>query len=151
MFLYSSVKALQNFSYIAASPDGLANCKCHGKTLLEIKCPFSIRNKTIQKGVHECLFLVQKDGVLTLSRTHTYHTQIISQMRVTGIHSCYFIVWKLKDISVQIVKFNEQLLSKVNTNLKLFYKSFVWPALLEFKPITYPGNCDSVLLEESEI
>ena len=72
-------------------------------------------------------------------------------MGVTGIHSCYFIVCILKYISVQIVKFDEQLCNKVNTKLKLFYKSFVGPALLEFKPITYCRNCDTVLLEESKI
>ena len=72
-------------------------------------------------------------------------------MGVTGIHSCYFIVWRLKDIFVQIVKLNEQLQSRVNTNLKLYYKPFVCPVLLEFKPITYCGNCDTVLLEESKI
>ena len=31
------------------------------------------------------------------------------------------------------------------------YKSFVCLALLEFKPITYFGNCDIVLLEDSKI
>ena len=71
-------------------------------------------------------------------------------MGVTGIHSCYSIVWTLTDISVQIVKFDEQLWNKVNRSLKLFYKSFVYPVLLEFKLITYCGNCDTVLLEESE-
>ena len=141
----------KNYSYIAASPNGITDCKCHGKTLIQIKCPFNIRNKTIQEGVHECLFLPEKDGVLTLSRTHRYYTQIISQMGVTGIHSCYFIVWTLKDVSVQIVKFDEQPWNKVNTNLKLFYKSFVCPALLAFRPITYCGNCDTVFLEESQI
>ena len=93
----------ENNSYIAASPNGIANCKCHGKTLIQIKYPFNIRNKTIQESVHECFFLPEKDGALTLLRTHRYYTQIISQMGVTGIHSCYFIVWTLKDISVQIV------------------------------------------------
>ena len=72
-------------------------------------------------------------------------------MGVTGIHSCHFIVWTLKDISVQLVKSDEELWNKVNTNLKLFYKSFVCPALLEFKPIPYCGNCDAVLLEDSEM
>ena len=126
------------------------HCKCHGKTLIEIKCPFNIRNKTIQ-GVHECFFIVEKDWVLALLWRCRYYTQIISQMGLTGIHSCYFIVWTLKDIFVQIVKLDEQLQSKVNTNLKLYYKPFVCPVLLEFKPITYCGNCDTVLLEESKI
>ena len=121
------------------------------ETLIEIKCLFNIRNKVIQEGIHEWLLIVEKDGVLTLSRTHRYYTQIISQMGVAGRHSCYFIVWTLKDIFVKIAKVDEQLWNKVNTNLKLFHKSFVCPALLEFKPITYCGNCDTVLLEESEI
>ena len=34
---------------------------------------------------------------------------------------------------------------------KLFHKSFLYPTLLEFKPITYFGNCDIVLLEDSKI
>ena len=126
------------------------HCKCHGKTLTEIKCPFNIKKKTIQ-GVHECFFIAEKHGVLTLLWRCRYYTQIISQMGVTGIHSCYFIVWRLKDIFVQIVKLDEQLQSRVNTNLKLYYKPFVCPVLLEFKPITYCGNCDTALLEESKI
>ena len=26
--------------YMGASPDGIIKCKCHGKGVLEIKCPF---------------------------------------------------------------------------------------------------------------
>ena len=35
--------------YIAASPDGIVTCKCHGKGLIEIKCPlaFVIENLRI--------------------------------------------------------------------------------------------------------
>ena len=54
------------------------------------------------------------------------------------------IVWTL-------VKLDEQLWNKVNTNLKLFCQSFVSPTLFEFKPITYCGNRDTVLHEESKI
>ena len=33
-----------NSFYIAASPDGIATCKCHGKKILiEIKCPDNIK------------------------------------------------------------------------------------------------------------
>ena len=53
-------------------------------------------------------------------------------MGVTGIHSCYFIVWTLKGIFMQLL------------NNKLFCKAFVCPAILEFEPIIYCGNCDTV-------
>ena len=51
----------KNYSHFAASPDGIANCKCHGKTLIEIKWPFNILKKTIQ-GIHECFFIVEKNN-----------------------------------------------------------------------------------------
>ena len=47
--------------------------------LIEIKCPFNTRNKTMQEGVHdECFFIVEKNGVLTSSRTHILHPNYIA-------------------------------------------------------------------------
>ena len=58
-------------SYIDASPDGIVICKCHGKGLIEIKCPYSIRKKKISKSVRECDFLITNgNGRFTLSRNH---------------------------------------------------------------------------------
>ena len=31
------------FPYLGASPDGLSQCDCHGKGILEIKCPHNYR------------------------------------------------------------------------------------------------------------
>lgn len=138
-------------SYIAASPDGIATCKCHGTALIEIKCPYTIRNKTITEGAKECQFLATTDDAIKLSKTHKYYTQIISQMAIANIDKCYFIVWTNKDLFMEIVTFDEKHWKNVKTNLEIFYKSFVCPALLEFKPLTYCGSCDNVLLEECEI
>ena len=38
IFLYN------NPSFIAASLDGIATCKCPGKILIEIKSPYNIKN-----------------------------------------------------------------------------------------------------------
>ena len=32
------------FPFLGASPDAIVNCSCHGKRLLEIKCPFKYRD-----------------------------------------------------------------------------------------------------------
>ena len=40
---------------------------------------------------------------------------------------------------------------KVSTNLDIFYKTFVCPALLNCRPITFCAKCDKALLEETEI
>ena len=42
---------MKTIHIIAASPNNIANCKCHEKTLTEIKYPFNRRNKTIQESI----------------------------------------------------------------------------------------------------
>ena len=37
----------KNTAYVGASPDGIMYCNCHGKAVIEIKCPFSIKNGKI--------------------------------------------------------------------------------------------------------
>ena len=34
-------------AYIGALPDSITYCKCHGKSILEVKCPYNIRNSFI--------------------------------------------------------------------------------------------------------
>lgn len=58
--------------YIAASPDGIFKCPCHGSTVIEIKCPFSHRNKMLLDAAKEdfgfCLS-VGENGVLYLKNS----------------------------------------------------------------------------------
>ena len=42
---------MKSIHITAASPDDIANCKYHGKTLIEIKYQFNTRNKTTQEGI----------------------------------------------------------------------------------------------------
>ena len=36
----------QKYPYVAVSPDGICSCDCHGIRLLEIKCPYKIRDQS---------------------------------------------------------------------------------------------------------
>ena len=55
-------------SFIAESADAIVTYKCHGKSFIEIKCPYSIRDKKISEPVGECDFLITNDnGRVTLS------------------------------------------------------------------------------------
>ena len=73
-------------SLFAASPDGIVN-----GILLEIKCPYSIRDidLNLSKVAHKCSFL---DKDLRLRRTHTYFYQIQLGMFVTGCRETHFVV-----------------------------------------------------------
>ena len=45
-----------NKPYIAASPDGMFSCKCHKGYVIEIKCPFKLRDQFTKEGINDCDF-----------------------------------------------------------------------------------------------
>ena len=51
----------KNRAYIGASPDDIMYGKCHGKSVNEIKCPFSIKDKTIEEGYINCELLTEEN------------------------------------------------------------------------------------------
>jgi len=142
----------QQKPFLAASPDGILYCKCHGISTIEIKCPYSMRDKKIKDCVKECSFLfLNKNGEIIIKKSHKYYTQVISQMALTKTNQAYFVVWTLVDHVVISVEFDKVHWEKVSVNLAVFFKTFVCPALLGLKPLTFCGKCDQVLLEEAEI
>ena len=63
----------QEHPFLGASADGIGSCDCHGNFLIEIKCPYTLREK---KNVGECLgeknFFLDND--LKLKNGHRYFT-----------------------------------------------------------------------------
>ena len=52
---------------------------------------------------------------------------------------------------MEILQFDQHHWNKVKTNLEVFFKVYICPALLGFKPIIFCANCDKVLLQDDEI
>ncbi|KZS20837.1 Uncharacterized protein APZ42_012369, partial [Daphnia magna] len=86
--------------YLAATPDGISHCKCHGKAVIEVKCPFSHKDRTLEQAAiidpNFCLY-VDEDGILKLKRSHPYFYQVQQQMFVCEITKCFFCVYTSKD------------------------------------------------------
>ncbi len=63
--------------FVGASPDGCISCSCHGKGVLEIKCPMKHKDAGVlyaaQNDKSFCLTLVDEN--LELKRSHRYFTQ----------------------------------------------------------------------------
>ena len=57
--------------YLAASPDGIIECACHGKSLIEIKCPYSFKNVIIKESVPKCNFLKIENDII--NKAHKYY------------------------------------------------------------------------------
>ena len=137
--------------YIGASPDGIMYCKCHQKSVIEIKCPYNIKDETIQAGVAKCNFLTVIDNKITLKKSHKYYTQIISQIMLSDSLQGFFVVWTKKDIFIETIVIDKVHWNKVYTNLQIFFQQYVAKALLAIKPVKFCADCEKVLLTKDEI
>ena len=69
-----------SFPYLGASLDGVVTCK-KGTWGLEIKCPFSKYNMSLQEALKDKkFFLVEDGGNFKLKRKHAYFYQVQGQM-----------------------------------------------------------------------
>ena len=109
--------------------------KCHGKSILEVKCPNNIHNSFIKEDINKCSFLSTNNGEATINKGHKYYKQVISQIQLSQSNQGYFIVWTTKDSFIQIVGKNEAFWEKVSINLKIFFKRFVATRLLAINPL----------------
>ena len=143
-----------DYPYLAASPDGLFYCRCHGLSIIEAKCPYAVRNDNIhvKETYYRVDFLEDFNGKPCLKRTHKYYTQMQAQMWVVGATHGYFIVWTQGGpLFYERVELDIEFCLNVVSNITLFYKSFVLPCLLGYRDIFECPRCSKVILEEDEI
>lgn len=121
--------------FLAASPDRIMSCNCHGDMTIEVKCPFKHRSSTLQQAVLEdndfCLEL-DPGGLFQLTKNHPYYFQVQLQMYVTGnTESCLFCVYLENDFACVEVPFDIDLVrDEIIPKSKLFIINVVLPELL---------------------
>ena len=83
-----------DYPYLAASPDGLFLCKCCGLSIIEAKCPFTVRNENIHdKDIFDRVdFLEDFNGKPRLKHFNKYYIQMQAQVWDCGVTHGYFIV-----------------------------------------------------------
>lgn len=96
------------YDWLGASPDGIVN----DDTVLEIKCPFSLRNELLPqfKSIE--------------SQPH-YYAQLQLEMACTGKKQAHFYQWNQYIDSLEIVPFNQQWFNDNLPKLKAFYDEFL--------------------------
>ena len=64
----------QTYPYIGTSPDGVISGNCCGKGILEIKCPWTSREKLISESVTQPVSCLTYDdsNKISLKNSHTY-------------------------------------------------------------------------------
>ncbi|KAK4014746.1 hypothetical protein OUZ56_027255 [Daphnia magna] len=100
-----------DFPFLAASPDAHFNCPCHGKAVVEVKCPFKHANSVIRDAALQdlefCLSLNQ-NGQLYMKRNHAYYHQVQFQMLVCRVNICFFIVYTKVDLVALRIRYDEK-------------------------------------------
>ena len=76
----SSGLFLTQSGILGASPDGLIG----DDSVLEVKCPYKIRDKEIRKSITKDFYLHEENYNLKLKENHNYYHQIQWQLYITG-------------------------------------------------------------------
>ena len=122
--------------YIGASPDGIVECTCHGKRVLEIKCPYSHRGETVLSAtLNDTNLKRDDDGALHLDPGHAYYYQVQTQMLVCGVECCDFCVctFPKEEGSLphsECIKRNEEFWETCLLKASNFFRSCLLPELL---------------------
>ncbi|XP_057296778.1 uncharacterized protein LOC130625692 [Hydractinia symbiolongicarpus] len=134
-----------NFPYLAASPDGLVKCKCHGQSLVEIKCPFKYK-KSLKLWRNDKNCPIDKAG--KFKKNHAYYFQVQHQMLVTKMNYCDFFVFSQgkqeNDTFLIRVTKNEPFCRKLREKLAIVFEKVLLPELVTRKS-------DPKLLNEEKV
>lgn len=132
------------YPYLGASPDGLVSCSCCGAGLLEIKCPYSVRNLNSTSASYLCSSSTNSE--YRLSRTHEYYYQVQGQMGITDRPYCDFVCWTLKGIFTERIMFDGRFFKEMEAKLQQFFVSVIFPRVLRGTSSTepHPSEADGI-------
>lgn len=114
------------FSFLGASPDSKV-CVGDGQSgLVEVKCPFSARDKTIIDACEIRDFcLAQVDGQVLLKKNHNYFYQVQGQLLISGAEFCDFVVYTKKDLFTQRITTDTEFCQNMVQCLYRFYCKYI--------------------------
>lgn len=124
--------------YLGATPDGKVFDPCVESPygLLEIKCPYSKRDCTLEQAASDSgFYLERKDDVFCLKKEHNcgYYAQIQGQLALTGLKWCDFCVYlsESNEICVDRICFDSKYWSEtLLPKLSNFYLQYALPFLI---------------------
>ena len=116
-----------SFPYLGVTPDGKVLDPSSAQTfgLLEMKCPFSKRNETLEQAVADKDFYITKTAdKFCLKETRAYYVQVQGQLAITGLTWCDFCVFlsESNEMCVHRINFDGNFWTdKLQPKLKQFY------------------------------
>ncbi|KAK3108711.1 hypothetical protein FSP39_013948 [Pinctada imbricata] len=137
---------------LGCSPDGIFNDTQSTTGLIEIKCPYVLKNVSpcmAQKSMTMkeeknffCTF--QSDGTLRLKRNHKYYYQIQMQLAICEQKVCDFVIWSQHGMSVERIQMDESFWNHTYPKLLRFHKEYLVP---EYFLMRIPRELESAKFE----
>ena len=116
-------------SFIGATPDGIFSCKCHNlNNLIEVKCPYSLRETLSIEDVDRSKFFIDEND--ELRKNHKYYAQIQLQLHVLDVDICHLVVWAPEWLIVVDVRKDGDFIKSMLSTFRKFYLENVIPELL---------------------
>ena len=106
--------------YISAPPDLFIECLCCGKALVEIKCPYSIRDSAPSKSNLKQLETLN-NGEVKLKLNHPHYFQIQGQLGITSLKNCWYFVYTDHGHYIENILFSNEFYQNILKNLKEFW------------------------------
>ena len=129
----------EKYPFLGASPDAVVYDETNANPfgLAEIKCPYSMRNKTPLEAAESRDFCCQLELIssgsrsLKLKRSHPYFCQVQGQMAITERDWCDFVVYTPKGISIERIPYDAEFwTNELLPKLTMFYDNCLGPEIV---------------------
>lgn len=136
---------LKEKQWYGASPDSIVYCDCCSFRVLEVKCPFSLRDKSLQEEIDSGNFYIIKDeeGIYKLKKNHQYFYQVQLEMYVCSMENCDFMVWTPNEFIIINVPFDLEFMKIQIAICDKFWKDAILRELL-LRTLESSSNVDDI-------
>ncbi|KZS04142.1 Uncharacterized protein APZ42_032963 [Daphnia magna] len=124
-----------SFLGMAASPDSLFVCECHGRCVVEVKCSWKHRNAASLSQValdnnDFCLMYDCEEEAFFFKKNHPYFYHIQHQMIVCDCTYGIFMMFIEKDICVISIPFDKVVADEIISKTHKYMRQVMLPQLL---------------------
>ena len=116
---------------LGASPDGFVTCSCHGKSVLEVKCPLKYE-QGFNGWQQDPEFPIDSNG--NVKTKHKYFSQIQLQMSISGTDYCYFFMYSPKpDFLSTVILRDDNFILELKKKIVGNFKAHILPEIVSRK------------------
>ena len=114
--------------FLGASPDGMVECSCCDKGVVEIKCPYCYNQDLPDDD--NTFYMINRKGTWSLKRDHMYYYQVQLQLHVCDVSYADFVVWTESTVAIERIDKDNEFVTNVLENVKNFFVYGVLPEIV---------------------